>query len=167
MTSRPGYIRWFPTPEQETLMRDLIDAGKGVNEIRRAVNAGSTHTVRRWAHDNGLTIAFAGNHRWEISDDANLVRLFHRLGDLDALTREIPTRTRHAIQVRLNTLGLQITAPRPRRDPSRRFKHVEPTHGGFSVPRDTYPPGHPDTWALLLANSPSIAGAPYEPNRWV
>jgi hypothetical protein len=159
-------IRWFPTPEQEALMHEMAAAGKGVNEIQRAVKVGATATIRRWAQDNGVVIAFAGNRRWEVADDANLVRLFHRLGDLDALTREIPTRTKHAIQVRLNTLGLQITAPRPRKDPSRRFKQSEATHGGFSIPRDTYPPGHPDTWALLLANSPSIAGAPYEPNRW-
>lgn len=171
-TSSGGKPRWAPTPKQDEVIRRMASEGHGYYAILNAINARSWRSLSRWATDNGVTITSASAHqKWTPEEGVLLVHLARGGATFEEIHAAFPNRTERAIRVQLHTRGLtKAKTSADYRKYAKRWQPVEPIFGGYGVTtnnREALSAGHPETWALLLAHTPSIANAAYEPNRWV
>lgn len=167
------------TTEEQVLIREMAAAGEGKTRIARTLGAG-TGTVGQWCEANGVVLTVKHFQLlWTEAERQIISRGFHAGVRVDDIRLELPHRTRESIYLQMYSMGLT-----KKRNP----EVARPVQAGQArplptriVPLETAPgrpardftdseclqAGHPETWALLLAHTPSIAGAPYEPNRWV
>jgi hypothetical protein len=158
----------------------MAAAGEGKTRIARTLGAG-TGTVGNWCEAHGVVLPVKHFQQlWTEAERQVIARGFHAGVKVDDIRMELPHRTRESIYLQMYSMGLtnkrnpDVARPPTAKNGNNSLpKRIVPAETVVGRPHrdlsggDCLQAGHPETWGLLLAHTPSIAGVPYEPHRWV